>query len=521
LGEIVPAHVFSIDSDRIAPNTEQHMTYAYPHSRMHRKAGPQLRSALVGIACVSSLAVAQPIDAADITQFALAHKATGITRGPDGNLWFTENSGTIIGRISPSGKIDEFTVPGLVSDAGYYAGICSGPDGNLWFVDAGNSAIGKITTAGAISEFPLPTSGAVPHSITAGPDGALWFTEQILTTRIGRITTSGSFTEFSTTGQPVGIVAGPDGNLWFTESHLTGCGVDFCSTVQASIGVITPQGTIKEYPLPGTRTLPGSITRGPDGALWFTEILLTGPEFNTGGGTIGRITTAGSISEFQLPTADAQPAGITLGPDGNLWFTESAVNQVAKIQPSGTVTEFPATEFPLPNAASQPDDIALGSDGKLWFTEPGISSIGRIAASAGAPVKLDGYLSGNWYNPSQAGHGFQIELTDTKTMLAIWFVYTPDGSGQAWIYAQGPYDSASNTVTLPAQILTGARFPPNFHSGDVHQQGGSTWGTITFAFSDCDDGDVSWHSDMPGYNQANDTPLPISRLTRIAGTGCP
>ena len=482
-----------------------------------RKTGARLCSVLAAVGCLPALAAALPPgNAADITQFSLAHKATGITRGPDGNLWFAADSGTIIGRSSPSGRIDEFPVPGVDSNAGYFVGICSGPDGNLWFADAGNSAIGRITMSGTITEFPLPTAGTVPRNITAGPDGALWFTEQI-GSRIGRITTSGAFSEFPTTGRPDGIAAGPDGNLWFTQSRLTDCGTDFCSTVVAAIGVITPQGTIREYALSaGTRTLPGAITQGPDGALWFTEILLTGPEFNTGGGSIGRITTTGSISEFSLPTADAQPAGITLGPDGNLWFTEFAKNQVAKIRPTGTVNEFP-----LPNANSQPDAIALGGDGNLWFTEPGITSLGRIAAGAGSPAKIDGYMSGNWYNAGQAGHGFQLEMTDTKSMLAVWFVYTPDGTGQAWIFAQGPYDAASNTVTLPAEILTGARFPPNFHAGDVHEQGGTLWGTITFTFSDCNTGSVSWHSDMPGYNQANDTPLPLSRLTRIAGTSCP
>src|SRR6185312_10927689 len=208
--------------------------------------------------------------------------------------------------------------------------------------------------------------------------------------------------------------------------------------------------------------------------------------------------------------------GITAGPDGNLWFTEIAANQIARIRPSGAVTEFS-----LPNADSDPSGIAAGPDGNLWFTEPGITSIGKIAPLTGAAVKIDGYLSGNWYNPTQAGHGFELEVSDAKTMTAIWFVYTPDGSGQSWIYAQGPYDSTSNTVTLPAEILTGARFPPNFHSGDVHPQGHAAWGTMTFTFGDCDHGTVSWHSDVPGYNEANDTPLALSRLTRIAGTSCP
>jgi virginiamycin B lyase len=55
------------------------------------------------------------------------------------------------------------------------------------------------------------------------------------------------------------------------------------------------------------------ITAGPDGNLWFTEY---------GGNKIGRITTAGVITEFPIPTDDSEPWGITSGPDGNLWFTE-------------------------------------------------------------------------------------------------------------------------------------------------------------------------------------------------------
>jgi virginiamycin B lyase len=51
-----------------------------------------------------------------------------------------------------------------------------------------------------------------------GGTGALWFSETF-SNQIGRITTSGSFTEFSVPSrQPEGITSGPDGALWFTES---------------------------------------------------------------------------------------------------------------------------------------------------------------------------------------------------------------------------------------------------------------------------------------------------------------
>jgi len=163
--------------------------------------------------------------------------------------------------------------------------------------------------------------------------------------------------------------------------------------------------------------------------------------------------------------------------------------------------------------------------------------VGSITVTAATPtIPLGGYLSGNWFIPSQGGgHGFQLEFTNAPgspgmlQALAIWFVYTPagsaagDGSGQNWIYAQGDYDPSANTVTLPAVLFVGPKFPPNFNSADLHRVPNDTslWGHLTFAFSGCNDGTVSWHSDVPGYNGENDTPLAIQRLTQIAGTTCP
>src|SRR6266496_6023730 len=68
--------------------------------------------------------------------------------------------------------------------------------------------------------FPIPTSDSSPHGITAGPDGNLWFTEYY-GNQIGRITTSGTITEFPLpTGiAPYEITTGEDGNVWFTETN--------------------------------------------------------------------------------------------------------------------------------------------------------------------------------------------------------------------------------------------------------------------------------------------------------------
>ena len=241
------------------------------------------------------------------------NNADALTAGPDGNVWFTEDQVNKIGRITPAGKITEFTIFG---DA---YGITAGPDGNVWFTEVDN--IGKITPTGQITEFRI-FRGA--NSITAGPDGNLWFTEDELD-MIGRITPTGKITEFSLpltksqsgppNGQsgPMSITAGPDGNLWFIEhdAHM--------------IGRITPTGKITAFQISSTGVDLGTMTSGPDGNLWFTDS-------GSDGSAIVRMTPGGTITEFAKPSDYYfGTGGITAGPDGNLWFIESLAGAPGKI----------------------------------------------------------------------------------------------------------------------------------------------------------------------------------------------
>lgn len=69
-------------------------------------------------------------------------------------------------------------------------GITAGPDGALWFTENSGNNVARLTAAGAVTEYPLPTPESWPAGITTGPDGALWFAETD-SNKIGRITTSG------------------------------------------------------------------------------------------------------------------------------------------------------------------------------------------------------------------------------------------------------------------------------------------------------------------------------------------
>jgi virginiamycin B lyase len=283
----------------------------------------------------------------------------GITTGPDGPVWFTEYTGNRIGRIATDGSITEFPTTTLDSSS---RSIITGPDGALWFTEEGGSKIGRILPTAAPgtnpAEFPVPGR---PSHITTGPDGALWFTEDVRGVyKVGRMTTKGELTnEFPNPGTSSGITTGPDRALWIAN---------FASITRMTAEGVA--GAVTKYPLAGTRPGAWGIITGPDNALWFTE---------SEGGKIGRISTAGKLTEFRLPKK-AGPAGITIGPDGALWFTEPCVmkgdvcnvsNKIGRITTNGAITEFT-----IPTPAVGPRAITT-ADGALWFTAAG--RIGRFA----------------------------------------------------------------------------------------------------------------------------------------------
>jgi streptogramin lyase len=303
---------------------------------------------------------------------------TGIAPGPDGNVWFTEFEADKIARISPTGAVTEFPLP--IAEAGP-TDIVMGPDGNMWFTEYGSGkrkgngeTIGRITPSGAITEFTTREKETGPESITLGPDGNLWFTES-QRGRIGRITPSGEVAEFPTKHSPSGITAGPDGNVWFTEPY------------GSKIGVITPTGTINEFSVPQVgepleNSEPEDITTGPDGNLWFTDRSRS---------QIGRITPSGTVTQFPIPTENSDPVGIAAGPDGNVWFAESGGDgggTIGRITPAGTFSGF------TPTANSGPLEIAPGANGEMWFTEQRKNQIGEISVGAPEPAIAPGSITG-------------------------------------------------------------------------------------------------------------------------------
>ena len=124
-------------------------------------------------------------------------------------------------------------------------------------------------------------------------------------------------------------------------------------------------------------------------------------------------------------------------------------------------------------------------------------------------------ISGNWYNPTQSGHGFQIEILKSPAGYAtvFWFVFD-NYRNPAWITGVGPIQG--NKVVMSAGRRLGAQFPPLFRTTDAV---GTAWGTLTLTFSDCTHGHVTWTSTDSAFSSSGG--MDIVRLTELAGTSCP
>ena len=212
---------------------------------------------------------------------------------------------------------------------------------------------------------------------------------------------------------------GSDGNLWFTGTGAYGMTGDIC--------MMTPTGVFTAIAQPaGNYQSLGGLTLGPNGNVWFTE-----KEDGTSEDeqpAVGEINAAGVTKLFAIPLSttldpnrgvDANPTAITTGPDGALWFTDNA--GIGRITTDGTVTQFP---LPTPGAIAA--NITSGPGGALWFTQQGATDA----------------------NNNSARSIGEITSTGTITIYPIPTL-TASGSGDFGGITEGPDDDLWFTENLP------------------------------------------------------------------------
>lgn len=303
-----------------------------------------------------------------------------VVLGSDSNLWFLESDANRVGRLTPTGTYTSFSVP--TANANLF-NIALGPDGNVWFTeDAGK--IGKITPDGVIKEFALPSPFfGTPGNITGGPDGNVWFTSQGAVWRVS--TANETLTKFpiDLNGGSAALGSGGDGNLWLAGSRFVG------PTKSDLILRISPAGVTAAFPMPSLPVGPPSSTdgfddrliAGPDGNVWFTY-----------GNNIGRITPAGKITLYPVPTPDSDPWGLAIGYDGNIWFTEYKSGKIGQLIVSTATDSGTATINESEVIDQSPRGIILLPG--AWLPEP------RAGTLADKDCKKEAFMVHTWVSDS-------------------------------------------------------------------------------------------------------------------------
>ncbi len=231
-----------------------------------------------------------------------------LTEDSNGNIWFTETNLNLIGEINPSnGQISQSF---LTSNSSSPVGIVWDPapqEEQFWMTEPTKNQIVSYNPATSGSAV-APIALTDPVDILVDPaEGYLWISEG----SADKIVEYDPINEqvlytFSTKASPNQLIWGPDGNIWFTETGYVGV---LSPPTGPGTGSITAQ-----IPVSWTGNY---LSVGPSSGTYANTIWFTA----TGSNQIGEINVSTQTLVGYVKAADTNAVSITLGPDGNEWFT--------------------------------------------------------------------------------------------------------------------------------------------------------------------------------------------------------
>ena len=396
------------------------------------------------------------------------------TTGPHAAIWFSVRAAGNVGMSNPSNPSDTPTISTFFSNGGPLpstVGIAVDSANNLWLTaPAGNELIeiaAGSTTPTLTTVVPVSPSilgfQNFDSAIITGPGGTLYFTEAT-TNAGGTLTASGIGSYNPTTGtfsqillptaggvqKPSGLALGPDGNIWFTESVPNAGGSGF---VSSAVGVINVNNgnSIKEFSTPAG-SQPSGITAGPDGNVWFTE---------TGAGAVGFVNVAGlsNPSEYTLggtiaiPTAghaggvlsNPAPVGITAGTDGRLWFADK----------SGAIGVLTPTHFVVTTQPRSP----VSAGGGFGFTVKAEDSSGNVDTGFNGTVTVS--LVNNPGGSSSILGGSSLTVTAVNGVATFsGLTINVAASGYTLQATSAALDAPTHVVTNGIDVTQSVTPPP-------------------------------------------------------------
>jgi streptogramin lyase len=337
----------------------------------------------VALAVVSMTAVgASSASAVSITQHPYPTPAPPYDRSP----LVSDPAGVIVESQTAGVAFDRFAggkfTPG---PAGPSASVLAeSASGSIFYIGStqggGPPGLYEVTGGGAALRSTYAKASAAPISMAVDPENTVWLLDESASAIDRYVPGTGEFDQYPTEHDPVGLALAPERSLWVTQA--------WPAVSRFSLIRDKPQDLESQFVQPSG---PLGIVTGPDAAGWFTEGLA---------GEIGRIAPTGGLQQFQIPnptgardgaTAAPDPSHITVGPDGALYFTDPGDDSIGRITTAGEVSEFPIPPVPTSmqitkgSADAVPDLIVSAPGGELVFTEDGANALGSLNLAGTTP----------------------------------------------------------------------------------------------------------------------------------------
>jgi uncharacterized repeat protein (TIGR01451 family) len=405
---------------------------------------------------------------------------SAMTVGPDGKVWF--GTTLAVGVLDPAAVIPvlQYLLPTI--GGSNVAGIVAGPSNSVWFTEAAAGAIGRIdVTTRTITEYHYSVSDTVgahvgqPRLITSAPDGTLWFNDSnsivslppggsLLFGVVGSGPNLGAIEEFLLPGVAAlflealaSPIVAPDGNL-YVVSELNCCGWEggirrigpppAITTTPQPAPVLSEGGQLpnQQVFMPPSLSVPSDLTIGPDGNIWYTAGRCV-PCGSTG----GQDTQGNLIGVLNLAPGDTDLALVGVPADMSVDATSAA---------GATVT------FTAPTAVDEETPPAVNCDHASGSIFPN----GTTTVTCSATDADD--------TPSTVSASFTVTVTDTDLAL----------TGVPANITVSATSAAGAAVTFTPPTAVDEEAPPtvicDHASGSVFANGTTT---VTCSATDADD----------------------------------
>lgn len=347
-----------------------------------------------------------------------------------------------------------------------------------------------------IQEFKIPTLCTQPLSMTTDPSGNVWFTE----TNTGNLAefnpVNDSFQEFPNPqwqkgekSMTWGILYGQDGNIWFSDSQhsliwkfdpqtknytryiyprtanqseafpqilkpdgpdmlvndFTGRKISIFSTNQSGMDL-----NAINIMSPGNYNFTSDMTTDSSGKIWYTVW-----NYQLGGLLVNYNPITSQFANYTLPTGILAPNGISVGPDGKIWITDTASSLFISFDPQSQqftkyitvppqISTYGNESGLIKTPITRPYWNWFDEQGRLWFNEQVANSLAVFDPTKESLVEyLVPSKNPNWSDcGNQTDCGVAQVLYLTVAHNKVWF---PE-----WV--ENNIGILDPTVPLPLQI---------------------------------------------------------------------